>query len=119
MMRPIEISAGIQLLSRKPKASLRDCRRREYRRHEKLIDSGHIDRNGVTVIAITGNGLKTPDAVPFNRRKSSTRDRLLRAGSEKWLMSLKVLIPTPLRKHTAGAEIVSGRRHREGSHRPA
>ena len=32
---------------------------------KKLIESGHIDRKGVTVIAITGNGLKTPDAVPF------------------------------------------------------
>lgn len=32
---------------------------------KKLVESGHIDRNGVTVVAITGNGLKTPEAVPF------------------------------------------------------
>ena len=30
---------------------------------KKLVDSGKIDRKGITVIAITGNGLKTPEAV--------------------------------------------------------
>lgn len=29
----------------------------------KLIQSGHIDRNGVTVLCITGNGLKTQEAL--------------------------------------------------------
>jgi len=30
---------------------------------KKLVDAGKIDRKGITVIAITGNGLKTPEAV--------------------------------------------------------
>ena len=30
---------------------------------KKLVEQGHIDRRGVTVLAITGNGLKTPEAV--------------------------------------------------------
>jgi threonine synthase len=29
----------------------------------KLIESGHIDRDGVTVLCITGNGLKTKEAI--------------------------------------------------------
>ncbi len=32
----------------------------------KLVEQGHIDPRGITVIAITGNGLKTPDAVTLN-----------------------------------------------------
>ena len=32
----------------------------------KLVEQGHIDPHGITVIAITGNGLKTPDAVTLN-----------------------------------------------------
>ena len=30
---------------------------------KKLVERGNIDRGGITVVAITGNGLKTPDAV--------------------------------------------------------
>ena len=30
---------------------------------KKLVEQGKIDRRGITVIAITGNGLKTPEAV--------------------------------------------------------
>ena len=33
---------------------------------KKLVEQGHIDRRGVTVVAITGNGLKTPEAVALN-----------------------------------------------------
>ena len=29
----------------------------------RLIESGHIDRDAVTVLCITGNGLKTKEAV--------------------------------------------------------
>lgn len=30
---------------------------------KKLVDQGKIDKKGITVVAITGNGLKTPEAV--------------------------------------------------------
>ena len=33
---------------------------------KKLVDKGYIDRRGTTVVAITGNGLKTPEAVAMN-----------------------------------------------------
>jgi threonine synthase len=33
---------------------------------KKLVEQGHIDRRGVTVLAITGNGLKTPEAVAID-----------------------------------------------------
>jgi threonine synthase len=33
---------------------------------KKLVEQGHIDRRGITVVAITGNGLKTPEAVALN-----------------------------------------------------
>ena len=47
----------------------------------KLVEQGHIDPHGITVIAITGNGLKTPDAVTLNVPESIDREnRGVRAG---------------------------------------
>ena len=59
------------------------------------------------MLAITGNGLKTPDAVKLAKpevidAKIDAFEKLLKG----WPMSLKVVIPTPLRKYTAGAEVV-------------
>ena len=34
---------------------------------KKLVAQGKIDRKGITVIAITGNGLKTPEAVNLQK----------------------------------------------------
>jgi threonine synthase len=60
-----EISAGIQLLAETEGIYTETAGGVSIAVTQKLIESGHIDRNGVTVIAITGNGLKTPDAVPL------------------------------------------------------
>ncbi len=40
-----------------------DGRRRDHRRHQKLIEQGYINPSETTVVCITGNGLKTIDAV--------------------------------------------------------
>ena len=51
---------------------------------KKLVDQGKIDRNGITVIAITGNGLKTPEAVNLPNTSSHRReDRRFRGTRER------------------------------------
>ena len=60
-----EISDGIQLLAETEGIYTETAGGVSIAVTKKLIESGHIDRNGITVVAITGNGLKTPDAVPF------------------------------------------------------
>jgi threonine synthase len=62
-----EISDGIQLLAETEGIYTETAGGVSIAVLKKLIDSGHIDRSGVTVVAITGNGLKTPDAVPFEK----------------------------------------------------
>jgi len=47
---------------------------------KKLVDAGKIDRKGITVVAITGNGLKTPEAV--NLQKPQVIDAKIDAFEE-------------------------------------
>ncbi len=61
-----EISDGIQLLAETEGIYTETAGGVSIAVTKKLVESGHIDKNGVTVVCITGNGLKTPDAVPFD-----------------------------------------------------
>jgi threonine synthase len=61
-----EISSGIQLLAETEGIYTETAGGVSIAVLKKLVAGGHIDRNGVTVVAITGNGLKTPDAVEFD-----------------------------------------------------
>src|SRR4030095_9313275 len=58
-----EISEGIQLLAETQGVYTETAGGVAIAVTKKLVDKGHIDRQGITVVAITGNGLKTPDAV--------------------------------------------------------
>jgi threonine synthase len=58
-----EISAGIQLLAEKEGIYTETAGGVSIAVTRKLVEQGLIDRKGVTVVAITGNGLKTPEAV--------------------------------------------------------
>jgi len=62
-----EISAGIQLLAETEGIYTETAGGVSIAVTKKLIDKGFIDRNGITVVAITGNGLKTPDAVEIDK----------------------------------------------------
>ena len=61
-----EISEGISLLADTPGIYTETAGGVSVAVLRKLVDQGHIDRRGVTVVAITGNGLKTPEAVALN-----------------------------------------------------
>jgi threonine synthase len=61
-----EISAAIQLLAETQGIYTETAGGVSIAVTKKLVDQGYIDRHGVTVLAITGNGLKTPDAVTLN-----------------------------------------------------
>ena len=58
-----EISEGIQLLAETQGIYTETAGGVSIAVTRKLVEQGHIDRRGITVVAITGNGLKTPDAV--------------------------------------------------------
>jgi len=58
-----EITAGIRLLGETEGIFTETAGGVAIAVTKKLVERGQIDRGGVTVIAITGNGLKTPDAV--------------------------------------------------------
>jgi threonine synthase len=58
-----EISAGIQLLAEKEGIYTETAGGVSIAVTKKLIEQGKIDRRGTIVVVITGNGLKTPDAV--------------------------------------------------------
>ena len=61
-----EISEGISLLAETQGIYTETAGGVSVAVLKKLVDQGHIDRRGVTVVAITGNGLKTPEAVALN-----------------------------------------------------
>jgi threonine synthase len=61
-----EISEGIQLLAETQGIYTETAGGVSIAVTKKLIAGGHIDRKGTTVVCITGNGLKTPDAVSLN-----------------------------------------------------
>ena len=61
-----EISEGISLLAETQGIYTETAGGVSVAVLRKLVDQGHIDRRGVTVVAITGNGLKTPEAVALN-----------------------------------------------------
>ena len=61
-----EISEGISLLAETQGIYTETAGGVAIAVTKKLVDQGHIDRRGITVIAITGNGLKTPDAVSLD-----------------------------------------------------
>ena len=61
-----EISAGIQLLAETQGIYTETAGGVSVAVTKKLVEGGHIDRRGITVVCITGNGLKTPDAVTLN-----------------------------------------------------
>src|SRR5688572_5915425 len=58
-----EISAGIQLLAENEGIYTETAGGVAIAVTKKLAEQGLIDRKGITVVAITGNGLKTPEAV--------------------------------------------------------
>jgi threonine synthase len=61
-----EISEGISLLAETQGIYTETAGGVSIAVLKKLVDQGHIDRRGITVVAITGNGLKTPEAVAMN-----------------------------------------------------
>ena len=61
-----EIAAGIQLLAETQGIYTETAGGVSIAVTKKLVDQGYIDRHGITVVAITGNGLKTPDAVTLS-----------------------------------------------------
>jgi threonine synthase len=61
-----EISEGISLLAETQGIYTETAGGVSIAVLKKLVDNGHIDRHGTTVVAITGNGLKTPEAVALN-----------------------------------------------------
>jgi len=61
-----EISEGISLLAETQGIYTETAGGVSIAVLKKLVDAGHIDRRGITVVAITGNGLKTPEAVALN-----------------------------------------------------
>jgi threonine synthase len=61
-----EISNAIQLLAEKEGIYTETAGGVSIAVTKKLVDQGLIDRTGITVVAITGNGLKTPEAVSFD-----------------------------------------------------
>ena len=61
-----EISAGISLLAETQGIYTETAGGVSIAVLKKLVDAGHIDRRGITVVAVTGNGLKTPEAVALN-----------------------------------------------------
>lgn len=61
-----EISDGIRLLAETQGIYTETAGGVSIAVTKKLVDQGHIDRHGITVVAITGNGLKTPDAVALD-----------------------------------------------------
>jgi threonine synthase len=58
-----EIREGIQLLAQHEGIYTETAGGVSVAVTRKLVERGRIDRRGLTVIAITGNGLKTPEAV--------------------------------------------------------
>ena len=62
-----EISSGIQLLAETEGIYTETAGGVSIAVTKKLIAQGRIERGGITVIAITGNGLKTPDAVQLEK----------------------------------------------------
>jgi threonine synthase len=58
-----EITAGIRLLAETEGIFTETAGGVAIAVTKKLAENGKLDRNGITVVAITGNGLKTPDAV--------------------------------------------------------
>ena len=58
-----EIRDGIQLLAEKEGIFTETAGGVAIAVTKKLVEQGKIDRTGITVVAITGNGLKTPEAV--------------------------------------------------------
>jgi len=58
-----EITAGIRLLAETEGIFTETAGGVAIAVTKKLVERGNIDRGGITVVAITGNGLKTPDAV--------------------------------------------------------
>src|SRR5262245_13894388 len=61
-----EIATGIRLLAETEGIYTETAGGVSIAVTKKLVDQGYIDRRGITVIAITGNGLKTPDAVTLD-----------------------------------------------------
>jgi threonine synthase len=61
-----EISEGIRLLAETQGIYTETAGGVSIAVTKKLVDQGYIDRHGITVVAITGNGLKTPDAVTLD-----------------------------------------------------
>jgi threonine synthase len=61
-----EITAGIRLLAETEGIFTETAGGVAIAVTKKLVERGKIDRGGVTVVAITGNGLKTPDAVSLS-----------------------------------------------------
>jgi hypothetical protein len=61
-----EISEGISLLAETQGIYTETAGGVSIAVLKKLVEQGHIDRRGVTVVAITGNGLKTPEAVAMD-----------------------------------------------------
>jgi threonine synthase len=61
-----EISDGIRLLAETEGIYTETAGGVSIAVTKKLVDQGLIDRKGVTVVAITGNGLKTPEAVTLD-----------------------------------------------------
>jgi threonine synthase len=61
-----EISEGISLLAETQGIYTETAGGVSIAVLKKLVEQGHIDRRGITVVAITGNGLKTPEAVALN-----------------------------------------------------
>jgi threonine synthase len=62
-----EISDGIQLLAESQGIYTETAGGVAIAVTKKLIELGHLDRQGTTVVAITGNGLKTPEAVALDQ----------------------------------------------------
>jgi threonine synthase len=62
-----EISEGIRLLAETQGIYTETAGGVSIAVAKKLIELGHLDRHGITVIAITGNGLKTPEAVALGQ----------------------------------------------------
>jgi threonine synthase len=62
-----EISAGIRLLAETEGIYTETAGGVSVSVTKKLVAQGRINRSGITVVAITGNGLKTPDAVKLEK----------------------------------------------------
>ena len=112
-----EIRAGIRLLAETTGIFTETAGGVTTATLAKLAERGDIDPDERVVLVITGEGLKTLDAVRGtfeslrDRAEASTRSSRRSAGVRR-LMAVTVKLPTQLRAAAGGASTVAGRRAR-------